>query len=220
MTRCGPGPHSRIWDNPRQSPTARRIVIDRIISHFTESANLKLDIADLLAPSIALAADHIQQCVLRDGKVLACGNGGSAAAAQRFSALMTGSFELERPALAAIALSTDISAITSIAKHFNFEQVFARQVSALGHPGDILLAISVNGKTPNIIAAANSARDRGMTIIALAGHDGGQLAEQLSDQDVLICVPAESSARIQEVHLLTIHCLCDAVDNALLGVNA
>lgn len=193
-------------------------MIDRIIGHFNESAKLKLDVAELLAPAIASAAEQILQCVLRDGKVLSCGNGGSAGDAQHFSSEMVNRFELDRPGLAAIALSTDTSTITSIANDFTFEQIFARQVSALGHPGDVLLAISTSGNSANVIAAAEAARDRDMIVIALTGRDGGRLAEQLSDRDVLICVPAESTARIQEIHLLTIHCLCDAVDNALLGI--
>ncbi len=193
-------------------------MIERIIGHFNESARLKLDMAELLAPAIASAADHMLQCILRDGKVLACGNGGSAADAQHFSSKMMSRFELERPGLPAIALTTDTSTLTSVANALAFEQVFARQVSALGQPGDVLLAISTSGDSPNIVAAAEAARGRDMAVIALTGHDGGKLAEQLSDRDVLICVPADSAARIQEIHLLAIHCLCDAVDSALLGV--
>jgi D-sedoheptulose 7-phosphate isomerase len=193
-------------------------MIERIIGHFNESARLKLDVAELLAPAIASAADQILQCILRDGKVLACGNGGSAADAQHFSSEMVNRFELDRPGLPAIALTTDTSTLTSIANDFSYEQVFARQVATLGQPGDVLLAISTSGTSPNILAAAEAARGRDMTVIALTGRDGGKLAEQLSDRDVLICVPADSTARIQEIHLLTIHCLCDAVDSALLGV--
>lgn len=193
-------------------------MIERIIGHFNDSARLKLDVAELLAPAIASAADLVLQCILRDGKVLSCGNGGSAADAQHFSSEMVNRFELDRPGLPAIALTTDTSTLTSIANDFAFEQVFARQVTTLGQPGDVLLAISTSGTSPNILAAAEAARARDMTVIALTGRDGGKLAEQLSDRDVLICVPADSTARIQEVHLLTIHCLCDAVDSALLGV--
>lgn len=195
-------------------------MIERIIGHFNESARLKLDMAELLAPAIAGAADLILQCILRDGKVLACGNGGSAADAQHFSSKMMSRFELERPGLPAIALTTDTSTLTSVANALTFEQVFARQISALGLQGDVLLAISTSGDSPNIVAAAEAARGRDMVVIALTGNDGGKLAEQLSDRDVLICVPAESAARIQEIHLLTIHCLCDAVDSALLGVES
>lgn len=193
-------------------------MIDRIIGHFNESARLKLDVADLLAPAIASAAELILECVLRDGKVLSCGNGGSAADAQHFSSEMVNRFELDRPGLPAIALTTDTSTLTSIANDFAYEQVFARQVSTLGQPGDVLLAISTSGNSPNILTAVEAAHGRDMTVIALTGRDGGRLAEQLGDRDVLICVPADSTARIQEIHLLTIHCLCDAVDNSLLGV--
>ena len=193
-------------------------MIERIIGHFNDSARLKLDVAELLAPAVASAAELILQCILRDGKVLSCGNGGSAADAQHFSSKMMSRFELERPGLPAIALTTDTSTLTSIANALAFDQVFARQISALGLPGDVLLAISTSGDSPNIVAAAEAARGRDMAVIALTGNDGGKLAEQLSDRDVLICVPADSAARIQEIHLLTIHCLCDAVDSALLGV--
>lgn len=195
-------------------------MIERIIGHFNESARLKLDVAELLAPAIASSVEQILQCVLRDGKVMSCGNGGSAANAQHFSSKMVNRFEMERPGLAAIALSGDSSMMTSIANDSAFEEVFARQVSALGHPGDILLAISTSGNSPNIVAAAEAARGREMTVIALTGQDGGKVAEQLSDHDVLICVPADSPARIQEIHLLIIHCLCDALDSTLLGVES
>ncbi len=195
-------------------------MIERIIGHFNDSARFKLDVAELLAPVIASAADQILQCVLRDGKIMSCGNGGSAANAQHFSSKMVHRFEQDRPGLAAIALSTDSSILTSIANVNAFEEVFARQVSALGQQGDILLAISISGNSANILAAAEAARGREMSVIALTGQDGGKLAEQLSDNDVLICVPADSAARIQEIHLLVIHCLCDAVDSALLGVES
>jgi D-sedoheptulose 7-phosphate isomerase len=193
-------------------------MIERIIGHFNESARLKLDVAELLAPAIASAAEMILQCILRDGKVLSCGNGGSAADAQHFSSEMVNRFEFDRPGLPAIALTTDTSTLTSIANDFAYDQVFARQVSTLGQPGDVLLAISTSGNSPNVVTAAEAAHGRDMGVIALTGRDGGRLAEQLSDRDVLICVPADSTARIQEIHLLTIHCLCDAVDSALLGV--
>ena len=193
-------------------------MIDRIIGHFNESAQLKLDVAELLAPAIAEAAEQVLQCIMRDGKVLACGNGGSAAAAQHFGTLMTSRYERDRPGLAAVALSTNTSAITAIANDFAYEQIFARQVLALGQPGDVLLTFSVSGNSPNVLAAAEAARDRNMRVVAITGLDGGLLAEQLSPQDVLICVPAESAARIQETHQLIIHCLCDAIDLALLGV--
>lgn len=193
-------------------------MIERIIGHFNESAHLKLDVAELLAPAIAGAADQILQCVLRDGKVLSCGNGGSAADAQHFSSEMVNRFELDRPGLAAIALSTDSSTLTSIANDVAFEQVFARQVSALGHPGDVLLAISTSGNSRNVVAAIEAAHEGGIAVVVLTGRDGGRMTELLAPGDVNICVPARSTARIQEVHLLALHCLCDAIDCLLLGV--
>lgn len=166
----------------------------------------------------ARAAERILQCVMSDGKVLACGNGGSAATAQQWVSEMVNRFEKERPGLAAIALTTDTSTLTSIANNYSYNQVFARQVSALGQPGDVLLAISTSGNSENVIRAAQAAHERDMSVVALTGRDGGNLAEQMNDNDVLICVPAENTARIQEIHLLTVHCLCDVVDSVLLGV--
>lgn len=193
-------------------------LIERIQGQFEQSARLKLDSAELLAVPIARAADRILQCVLSDGKVLACGNGGSAADSQHFAAEMVNRFEQERPGLAAIALTTDTSILTSIANDYAYHQVFARQVTALGQPGDVLLAISTSGNSESVVRAAQAAHERDMSVIALSGRDGGNLAEQLSDSDILICVPADNTARIQEIHLLTIHCLCEAVDSVLLGV--
>ncbi|HYP68447.1 MAG TPA: phosphoheptose isomerase [Thiobacillaceae bacterium] len=193
-------------------------LIERIQNQFEQSARLKLDSAELLAVPIARAADRILQCVLSDGKVLACGNGGSAADSQHFAAEMVNRFEQERPGLAAIALTTDTSILTSIANDYAYHQVFARQVTALGQPGDVLLAISTSGNSESVVRAAQAAHERDMSVIALSGRDGGNLAEQLSDSDILICVPADNTARIQEIHLLTIHCLCEAVDSVLLGV--
>lgn len=193
-------------------------LVERIQVHFEQSARLKLDTAALLAVPISRAADCILQCVMSDGKVLACGNGGSAADSQHFASGMVNRFEQERPGLAAIALTTDTSTLTSIANDYAYNQVFARQVSALGHPGDVLLAISTSGNSESVVRAAQAARERDMSVIALTGRDGGNLAEQMGDSDILICVPADNTARIQEVHLLTIHCLCDAVDSVLLGV--
>ena len=191
---------------------------DRIHSHFLASAQLKLDAAAALSPVIEAAAQAIVQCLAQGGKVLACGNGGSAADAQHFASEMINRFEQERPGLAAIALTTDSSILTSIANDYAYEQVFARQVKALGLPCDVLLAISTSGNSPSVLEAVAAAHARGMTVIMLTGRSGGRLAEHLTETDVFICVPAESTARIQEVHLLTIHCLCDAVDSVLLGV--
>ncbi|MGA7178799.1 MAG: phosphoheptose isomerase [Thiobacillaceae bacterium] len=190
----------------------------RIRDHFEHAARQILEVAEQMSAPTARAAERILQCVMSDGKVLACGNGGSAATAQQWVSEMVNRFEKERPGLAAIALTTDTSTLTSIANNYSYNQVFARQVSALGQPGDVLLAISTSGNSENVIRAAQAAHERDMSVVALTGRDGGNLAEQMNDNDVLICVPAENTARIQEIHLLTVHCLCDVVDSVLLGV--
>lgn len=191
---------------------------DRILSHFHISAQTILDAAEALAPSIEQAARLMVHSLTQGGKIMACGNGGSAADAQRFVAQMVHRFEQERPGLAAIALTTDSSTLTSIANDTAYDQVFARQVKVLGQPGDILLAISTSGNSPSVLQAVDAAHTRSVHVIALSGRSGGQLAERLVEDDVLLCAFAESAARIQEIHLLTIHCLCDAVDSVLLGV--
>lgn len=191
---------------------------DRIHSHFLASAQLKLDAAEPLAPVIEQAAQAIVQCLTQGGKVLACGNGGSAAHAQHFASSMMNRYEQERPGLAAIALTTDSATLTSVANDLAYEQVFARQIKALGLPGDVLLAISTSGNSASVLEAVAAAHGRGMHVLAITGRSGGSLAEQMTDTDVFLCVPAQSTARIQEVHLLTIHCLCDAIDSVLLGV--
>ena len=190
---------------------------DRILGHFRSSAQIKLDAADTLAPHIEQAARLLVHCFTQGGKVLACGNGGSAADAQHFASAMVNRFEQERPGLAAIALTTDTSTLTAISNDSTYDQVFARQVKALGQPGDVLLAISTSGTSPNVLHAVAAAHERSMHVIALTGRSGGGLTEQIQEDDVFLCVPAESTARIQEVHLLTIHCLCDGVDSVLLG---
>lgn len=191
---------------------------DRIFGHFQASAQAKLATADALAQPIEQAARLMVHSLAEGGKILACGNGGSAADAQRFAAKMVNRFEQERPGLAALALTSDPSTLTSIANDYAYEQVFARQVKVLGHAGDLLLAISTSGNSPSVLQAVAAAHARGMPVIALTGRSGGGLAEQMQDDDVLLCVPVESMARIQEIHLLVIHCLCDAVDSVLLGV--
>lgn len=193
-------------------------LIARISQNFTDSAHLKLQTMDLLAGPIADAAERVVQCLLADGKVLSCGNGGSAADAQHFSSEMLNRFEMERPGLAAMALTTDASTVTSIANDYDFEQIFSKQIRALGHRGDLLLAISTSGNSRNVMQAIHAAHEREMGVIALTGKSGGQMAELLTDGDIHICVPADSTARIQEIHLLSIHCLCDAIDCLLLGV--
>jgi D-sedoheptulose 7-phosphate isomerase len=191
---------------------------DRILGHFQASAQAKLDAADTLSPAIEAAARLMVHSLAQGNKIMACGNGGSAAHAQRLASLMINRFEQERPGLAALALTPDSSTLTSIANDHAFEQAFARQVKALGQPGDILLAISASGNSPSVLHAVAAARARSMHVIALTGRSGGGLAEQMQDGDVFLCVPVESAARIQEIHLLAIHCLCDAVDSVLLGV--
>src|SRR6266536_2588546 len=189
----------------------------RIRAHFADSAQLKLAAVDVMTPHIARAAALMTDCLLADGKILACGNGGSASDAQHFAAEMVGRFERERPELPAISLATDTSILTAVANDYSFEQVFAKQVRALGAKGDALLAISTSGHSANVIAAIEAARDREMRVIALTGRDGGRIGALLGEGDVHLCVPHERTARIQEVHLLMIHCLCDAIDNTLLG---
>ena len=189
----------------------------RIRQHFAESATLKLDAVDALAPLIAAAAGVLTESLLADGKILACGNGGSASDAQHFAAEMVGRFERERPELPAISLSTDTSILTAVANDYAFEQVFAKQVRAIGRKGDVLLAISTSGNSANVVAAIDAAHEREMRVVALTGKGGGRIGAMLAADDCHLCVPHDRTARIQEVHLLMIHCLCDAIDNALLG---
>ena len=193
-------------------------LISRISENFSESAHLKLQSMDALAGPIAEAAERMVQCLRQDGKILACGNGGSAADCQHFSAELLNRFEMERPSLAAIALTTDTSTITSIANDYDYDQIFSKQVRGLGHANDVLLAISTSGNSRNVVAAIEAAHEADMVVVALTGRDGGKMAGVLAANDIHICVPAQSTARIQEVHLLTLHCICDAIDCLLLGV--
>ncbi len=189
----------------------------RIRDHFAESAQLKLEAADVLAPGIARAAGIFTECLFADGKILACGNGGSAADAQHFAAELVGRFERERPELPAVSLATDTSLITAVANDYSFDQIFAKQVLALGTKGDALLAISTSGNSGNVIAAIEAAHKREMRVVALTGKGGGRINELMAPGDVNLCVPHSRTCRIQEVHLLMIHCLCDAIDATLLG---
>lgn len=184
---------------------------------FTDSAQTILEAAEPLAEPIAKAAEHMVQALLGDGKVLACGNGGSSADAHLFASTMINRFERDRPGLAAISLTNATATLTSIANDYDYGLVFARQVSALGGPGDVLLAISTSGYSRNVLEAVRVAHEKEISVVALTGRDGGDLAEILHENDVLICVPAETIARIREIHLLAIHCLCDSIDNLLLG---
>ena len=194
------------------------LMLEAIIEQqFIDSADLKFKSAQLLSKPVADAIQALLSCVTSGGKVLACGNGGSAADCQHFAAEFVGRFERERPELAAIALSTDSSILTAIANDYHFDQIYAKQVRALGQPGDVLLAISTSGNSANVIAAIEAAHQREMTVVALTGKGGGRMGAMLRETDVHLCVPHDRTARIQEVHLLTIHCLCDGVDTLLLG---
>ena len=193
-------------------------LIARVARHFEDSANTKLDAVDLMAAPIAAAIEALTGCLLAGGKILACGNGGSAGDSQHFAAELVGRFEAERQELAAIALTTDTSILTAVGNDYSFAQIFSRQVRALGHAGDVLLAISTSGNSANVIEAIKAAHDHDMRIVALTGRGGGQIGKLLNDEDIHLCVPAERTARIQETHLLVIHCLCDGIDALLLGV--
>jgi len=189
----------------------------RIQQHFIDSADLKYQAAPVLSQPIANAVQALLACVTSGGKVLACGNGGSAADAQHFAAEFVGRFERERPELAAIALTTDSSILTAVGNDYGFDVIFSRQVRALGQAGDVLIAITTSGNSENVLKAVEAAHERDMVVIGLSGRGGGKLNRALRDTDVHICVPHERTARVQEVHLLTLHCLCDAVDDLLLG---
>ncbi len=190
---------------------------DRIQRHFHDSAQLKEQAAPLLAGPIAQAVACVANALSNGGRVLACGNGGSAADAQHLAAELVGRFERERPELAAIALTTDSSILTALANDYGFAQVFARQVRALGQPGDVLIAITTSGNSPSVVEAVRAAQERDMLVVGLTGKGGGQMSALLRDVDVHLCVPHDRTARIQEMHLLMVHCICDGVDWTLMG---
>ncbi len=193
------------------------IILDRIKLNFTESIQTKINAADSILHMIAGASEEMVQALLEGHKILSCGNGGSACDALHFSSEMLNRFKQERPGLPAIALTADMATLTSIANDFHFSDVFAKQIRALGQPGDLLLAISTSGNSPNIINAIKAAHDKNMGVIALTGHDGGKMVDYLQEKDIEIRVPAYETARIQETHLLIIHCICDIIDFRLFG---
>lgn len=189
----------------------------RIAKHFQESVATKQRMEGALTPRIAVAAQAMVDCLKAGGKILSCGNGGSAGDAQHFAAELVGRFERERAELAAIALTTDSSILTAIANDYSFDEIFSKQVRALGKPGDVLYAISTSGNSKNVIAAIRAAQEKGLRIVAMTGRNGGHIAGILKNDDVLLNVESPVTARIQEVHLLILHCLCDAIDNLLFG---
>jgi D-sedoheptulose 7-phosphate isomerase len=195
-------------------------LLARISRHFNDSAQTKLAAMEALAGPIAQAVEAMVASLLAGGKIMACGNGGSAADSQHFAAELLNRFEKERPPLAAVALTTDTSTLTSIANDYAYDQVFAKQVRALGQPADVLLAISTSGNSPNVVEAIRAAHDREVRVVALTGQGGGAIGPLLAESDVHICVPSDRTSRIQEVHLLTLHCLCDGIDCMLLGEDA
>ena len=189
----------------------------RLIQQFEESIAVKAAALKSMLPAIEAGGQTMIDCLRSDGKILSCGNGGSAGDAQHFSAELLNRFEIERPPLAAIALTTDSSTLTSIANDYSYAEVFSKQVAALGRKGDVLLAISTSGNSSNVIKAIAAAHERGMTVVALTGRDGGGMKDLYAERDIEIRVPSERTARIQEVHLLVIHCLCDMIDHELYG---
>jgi D-sedoheptulose 7-phosphate isomerase len=195
----------------------QEVIRARIAAHFAESANLKLAAAQTLAEPLARAAELLAETLRGGGKILSCGNGGSAADAQHFAAELLNRFEAERAPLAAVALAMDSSTLTSIANDYAYQQVFSKPLRALGRRGDALLAISTSGNSANVIDAIRVAHELGIRVIALTGNGGGKMAPLLQAQDVHLCVPHRRTIRIQEVHLLIVHCLCDAIDTLLLS---
>lgn len=193
------------------------MIEQRIEQHFIDSADLKYQAAQTLSKPIAAAIAAILASVTSGGKVLACGSGGSAADAQRFAAEFVGRHERERPELAAVALAADTSLMSSLAQDFDYSAIFAKQVRAFGGAGDVLLALSAHGNSAEVLSAIEAAHERDMTVVALTGKGGGKITHALRETDVHVCVPHERAARIQEVHLLVLHCICDGVDAQLLG---
>lgn len=189
----------------------------RIRNHFIDSIETKRNALEELIIPIKHAANCISDSLLNEGKVLSCGNGGSAGDAQHFSAELLNRFEIERPGLPAVALTTDSSTLTAIANDYEYDQIFSKQILALGTNRDVLLAISTSGNSPNIVKAVQAAHERNMQVLSLTGNKGGKLAKLLKGDDIEIRVPSDRTARIQEIHLLVIHCLCDIIDAILFG---
>lgn len=189
----------------------------RMTSHFTDAMAAHAQSSEALAPALATAVDLLVGALANNGKILACGNGGSAADAQHFVAELVGRFERERLPLGALALNTDTAILTAVGNDYGFDEVYERQVSALGQPGDVLLAISTSGNSPNVVRAIEAAHDREMHVIALTGKGGGVVGELMTPHDIHLCVPSERTMRIQEVHIVMLHALCDGIDALLLG---
>lgn len=188
---------------------------ERVTKQFNDSIATKQAALQVLVPQILAAGKLMAESLRHEGKVMSCGNGGSAADSQHFSAELLNRFERERPGIAGIALTTDTSTLTSISNDYEYNEIFSKQVRALGRRGDVLLAISTSGNSPNVMRAIDAAHEKGVKVVALTGKDGGKMAAQLKDGDVEIRVPAKVTARIQEVHLLALHCLCDLIDEQL-----
>lgn len=191
----------------------------RIQQHFSESIEALQMAQEILVPQLARAAERLFECLMADGKIIACGNGSSAAAAQRFVSMLLNRFDKDRPGLAAYSLSADSTTLSAIAGDYDFDIVYSKQLRALGSPQDVLLVICPDGNAANIIQAINAAHERQMPVIALTGGDGGEIANLLTAEDIHLCAPADRNARIDELHILTLHCLCDAIDCQLLGAD-
>jgi len=185
--------------------------------HFDEGTELRRRMAESMPAAIARAGTALAEALKSGRKALACGNGGSAADSQHFAAEIVGRFERERPGMPAIALTVDTSALTAIANDYDFDRVFSRQVEALGQPGDVLLGISTSGNSKNVVEAMRAAHDKNMVVIALTGRDGGAMAKMLRPTDHHLNVAHPRTMRVQEIHLLVIHCLCEVVDNVIFG---
>ena len=192
-------------------------LIAHLKTHFEEGIELRRRMAETLPAQLVKAGQAMAHALRSGHKILSCGNGGSAADSQHFAAELVGRFERERPGLAGIALTTDSSALTAIANDYDFDRVFSKQVEALGQPGDFLLGISTSGNSKNVVAAIGSAHARGMRVIALTGRDGGEMGRMLREGDFHLNVEHPRTMRVQEIHLLVVHCLCEVVDNVILG---